>query len=195
MAMPATRRRWTREHVLALIDESRAWPRYELIDGELLVTPSPGDPHQLAVGELYLLVAPYVETESLGLTFFSPSDVELKVDSITQPDLYVLPFGPELSRLTLAVEVISPSSVRTDRVTKRDFYLENGVAEYWVMDVDARMVERWSGAQDTPDIERSLLTWEPLGAAHPLMLELSGFFERVHRKSELARVARVPFSR
>lgn len=192
MAMPAIRRRWTREHVLALIDEARAWPRYELIDGELLVTPSPGDPHQLALGELHLIVAPYVDAEGLGLTFFSPSDVELKDDSITQPDLYVRPFNPASAQLLLAVEIISPSSERTDRVTKRDFYLENGVVEYWVVDLDARMVERWTRGQDTARVERETLAWHPVATPRPLTIELPVLFERIHQKSLLARRARLP---
>jgi len=188
MAMPAMRRRWTPEHVRRLIDESRAWPRYELIDGELLVTPAPGHPHQLAVGELHLLLAPYVEREGLGLTLLSPSDVELRPDTITQPDLYVLSAGPD-EKLLLTIEVISPSSIRTDRVTKRDFYMESGVAEYWVVDLDARMVERWTPHQETPLVERSTLTWQPHGSASPLEIELSLLFDRVSLKSEIARKA------
>ncbi len=200
MAMPATHRRWTREHVLRLIDESRAWPRYELIDGELLVTPAPGDSHQLAVGELHLLVAPYVEAEGLGLTFFSPSDVELEKDSITQPDLYVRPDAPSAeeedveawsrAKLLLAVEVISPSSARTDRVTKRDFYMEHGVAEYWVVDLDARVVERWTPTGETPHVERETLEWQPLAGSRPLTIELPVLFDRIRDKSARARKAR-----
>ncbi len=200
MAMPATHRRWTRDQVLALIDESRAWPRYELIDGELLVTPAPGDPHQLAVGELHLLIAPYIEAEGLGLTFLSPSDVELVEGSITQPDVYVMPAGPAAEekglgwmtseKLLLAVEVISPSSGRTDRVTKRDFYLEHGVAEYWVVDLDARVVERWTPARETPHVERETLIWKPIAAGRPLVIELPVLFHRVRERSEWARKAR-----
>ncbi|MEO8623904.1 MAG: Uma2 family endonuclease, partial [bacterium] len=76
--MPAIRRRWTPEDVRQLNVDTPSWPRYELIGGELLVTPSPGSPHQLAAGELYLAIAPYVDAEGLGLTFFAPSDVELR---------------------------------------------------------------------------------------------------------------------
>lgn len=200
MAMPAIQRRWTREQVLDLIDESRAWPRYELIDGQLLVTPSPGDPHQLAVLELLLALAPFVEREGLGLTFTSPSDVELRDDTITQPDIYVLPAGPEAeakglvwsewSKLLLAVEVLSPSSLRTDRVTKRDFYMESGVAEYWVVDLEARIVERWLPRRETPMVERDTLAWMPRGASSALSIELPPFFDRIRQKSEWARKAR-----
>jgi Uma2 family endonuclease len=59
--MPAIHRHWTTTDVRALMDESRAWPRYELIAGGLLVTPAPGTPHQFAVTELLILLAAYVD--------------------------------------------------------------------------------------------------------------------------------------
>lgn len=193
MGMPALRRRWTSADVRDLIDESRAWPRYELIDGELIVTPSPGNPHQLFLGELFLRIAPYVDREALGLTYFSPSDLELRKGSITQPDLFVVPAEPgpddvergwsDIQGLLLAVEVISPSSVRTDRVTKRDFYMESNVAEYWVVDVDAGLVERWTPERESPLVDRTTLTWKPWDAAHALTVHLPPLFDKVRARA------------
>jgi Uma2 family endonuclease len=197
MVMPAIRRRWTREDVQNLDADFRAWPRYELIDGELLVTPSPGDPHQLAIGQIYLLVAPYVEEQRLGVCLFSPSDAELQEDTIVQPDLYVEPIVPEEDErdiastraitLLLAVEVISPSSARTDRITKRDFYMESGVAEYWIVDVDAKVVERWTPDRETPRVERAALTWQPLTSSPALVIDLPALFDKIRRQSALVR--------
>ncbi|MEP7001195.1 MAG: Uma2 family endonuclease [bacterium] len=194
--MPAIRRRWTPEDVRQLNVDTPSWPRYELIGGELLVTPSPGSPHQLAVGELHLVIAPYVDAEGLGLTFFAPSDVELREGTITQPDLYVLAAGPAAHQkglitlnalaLLLVVEVISPSSVRTDRIIKREFYMESGVAEYWVVDLDARMIERWTPERDTPVVERALLAWQPAGASRALNVELPALFNQIRQKSAWA---------
>jgi Uma2 family endonuclease len=193
MVMPALRRRhWTAADVRALMDESRAWPRYELIDGELLVTPAPGSWHQLVVGELFRAIADYIEAEQLGVAMLSPADLELKPESITQPDIFVIPRAivpdvfatsswESVKALLLAVEVISPTSMRTDRVDKRDFYMEVGVPEYWVVDFDARAVERWVPAQETPMLVRDELVWHPATASRPFSLNVADFFARLLR--------------
>jgi len=191
MGMPAIHhRRWTTAEVRALMDESRHWPRYELIGGELVVTPAPGVIHQMAVTEFLLLIAPYVKQQNLGTTFTSPSDVELKPGTITQPDIFVVPADvlPEtdtppvwadVTRLHLAVEIISPSSIRTYRIEKRDLYMDVGVPEYWIVDLDARIVERWTPARETPDIFRSSLLWQPPAAQNVLTIDLDALFDRI----------------
>ena len=172
------------------MDESRAWPRYELLDGELLVTPAPGWSHQMAIQELTFKLREFCKSERLGVVVNSPSDLELRVGTITQPDVFVVPNSllPEseenvgwdrVTSLLLAVEVISPSSVRTDRVEKREFYLEAGVSEYWVMDLDARMVEVWNPGRETPTVTRDILTWRPSGASAELVVDLPRFFTEV----------------
>jgi len=81
--------------------------------------------------------------------------------------------------LLLAVEVISPSSIRTDRVTKREYYLDVGVPDYFIIDVDARIVERWSPERDTPVVLRDQLIWHAAGAEQPLTVSLPEFFDRI----------------
>lgn len=190
MGMPAIRRRWTTDDVRALMDESRAWPRYELIGGELIVTPAPGFVHQIAVTEILLLLGPYVVRENMGITLASPADLELQRGEITQPDVFVVPLETspnpdgkptwaDVTRLLLAVEVLSPSSVRTDRVQKREFYMDAGVPEYWVVDVDARIVERWTPGRETPTVFRETLEWRPEGATTSLITDLGTMFERI----------------
>ena len=205
MGMPAIRHRWTPAEVRDLQDESRPWPRYELIEGELLVTPSPGHPHQLVIGELYLLLAPYVERHGLGLTMLSPSDLELREGTITQPDLYIVRAEPgteggemrwpDVPGLLLALEVISPSSVRTDRVVKRDFYMASNVAEYWVVDLDGGLVERWMPDRETPHVERAVLAWRPEGATAALAIDVPVLFGRVREKGLALRNALSPRTR
>jgi Uma2 family endonuclease len=193
MGMPAVRRHWTSADVRALIDESpTAWPRYELIDGELLVTPSPGNPHQIAVGECAFLLRTYLDRERVGVVLMAPADLELRPGTITQPDVFVLPEGAadvgegwtwrDVRRVMLAVEVISPTSIRTDRVTKRDFYLDAGIPDYFVVDVDARIVEHWSSKRDTPLVLRDQLVWHPAGAEQPLTASLPEFFDAIDDK-------------
>lgn len=187
MGMPAlSQRRWTAADVRDLMDESRAWPRYELLDGELLVTPAPEPRHQLIVGELFVAVRAYCDSERLGVTFTSPSDIELLDESIMQPDVFVVPNDtipsqppmrwPHVKRLLLAAEVLSPSSMRQDRVLKREFYLSHGVSHYWVVDPDARVFECWTTTSERPDIVRDVLTWQPRGASSRFTLDVKNFF-------------------
>ena len=202
MGMPAVRtdftprRRWTAAQVRDLMDESRHWPRYELIGGELLVTPSPGWPHQIAVTEFWQCIDAYVIAQKVGIAVTSPADLELKVGTITQPDVFVVPKADlsdtdvtpkwaDVSGLVLAIEIISPSSVRTDRIIKRDFYLDAGVAEYWIVDLEARIVERWIPSRETPELARTSLEWLPAGAATSLTLDLTDLFERIWAKYRL----------
>ena len=209
MGMPALstdippRRRWTTAQVRDLIDESRAWPRYELIGGELIVTPSPGYQHQFAVQEIAFTLRNYLDGEDAGAVLFSPADLELKPGTITQPDVFVtlrriegnpdqLPSWADIKGLSLAVEIISPSSIRIDRVIKRDFYLDAGVPEYWIVDLDAGMVERWTASRETPEVLRTSLEWKPEGANSPLTIDLVDLFDRVWKQYRKLQGLRAP---
>jgi Uma2 family endonuclease len=184
MGMPAEIRRWTADEVRDLQDESRPWPRYELIAGELLVTPAPRRAHQRAAGLLFTPLAAYVEAERLGEALLSPADLELEPYNITQPDLFVVPSATNvLSRewtdvhaLLLAVEVLSPGSAQYDRTTKRMYYQRVGVPEYWVVDLDARVIERWRPGDDRPETLRALFA-----------LDLPTLFARVLRDGAASR--------
>jgi Uma2 family endonuclease len=187
MAMPAAQRRWTAREVRQLIaDSPLATPRYELVDGELLVTPSPNEPHQRAVLLLVLALHEYLERNPIGQVYMSPFDVELEPDTIVQPDAFVLPM-PEVERvrtempareLLVAAEVLSPTSSRGDRVTKRPLY-GRYVSEYWIVDLDARLVERWPLHARHPEIIVSVLEWQPAGASERFHLDLSTYFASV----------------
>jgi Uma2 family endonuclease len=192
MGMPAPTQRWTADQVRALIDESRHWPRYELIDGELLVTPAPRLEHQEAVGLLLQSLYAYVRAQRIGHAFASPADIELGPGIIVQPDVFVVPLvegrrpnaWPEIGSLLLAVEVLSPGSARYDRVTKRRFYARAGVPEYWVVDLDARIIERWRAGDERPEPLDERLVWHPEGASESFTLDLPSFFAEVHDERE-----------
>ncbi len=188
MGMPATvRRRWTRAEVCALIDASPlATPRYELVDGDLLVTPSPSALHQAAVLELAVALRSYLRGSGIGQVFTSPCDVELEPGTLVQPDDFVVP--PEEARririvwpartLLLAIEVVSPGSARSDRGEKRDLYRRH-VPEYWIVDLDAELIERWHPGDVRPEILRERLEWQPAGASTPFVLDLPAYFADV----------------
>jgi len=190
MGMPLPRR-WTTADVRALMREDRPWPRYELIDGELIVTPASRAPHQLAAFELCKVLDMYLERVLIGIAVMSPADLELRPGTITQPDVFVVPTGTErqetaaewsdVKSLLLAVEVLSPGSLRTDLIVKRDFYLVNGVAEYWIVDVDERMIERWIPKEQTAEVCRERIVWAPLDR-EPLLIDLEGLFTRIESK-------------
>lgn len=189
MAMPALQgRHWSVREVRRLIAEAPlATPRYELVAGELLVTPSPNAVHQSAVCLLLAALDSYARKNRVGVAYTSPFDVELEPESLIQPDVFVTSM-PEAQRLLtemsarellVAVEVISPSSARYDRVTKRALY-QRHVSEYWVIDLNARLVERWSPNDDRPEIIIDTLVWRPEGASEPFVLELAGYFADVY---------------
>ena len=180
--------RWTAERVRReLVDERHPAPRYEFLDGELIVSPSPELRHQLLVVELTHRLRPYVEAQRLGRVVNSPSDVAVAPDSTTQPDVFVIPAdevarvlarrGHEpVRRLQLAVEVLSPSSGRVDRLKKRRFYGRNGVADYWVVDPDARVFETSVAGDERVTLHDATLRWQPEGAAEGWALDVAGLF-------------------
>ncbi|MGH7679697.1 MAG: Uma2 family endonuclease [Gemmatimonadaceae bacterium] len=184
----AARKRWTAREVRQLIaDNPLKTPRYELVDGELLVTSSPPYRHQEAVARLLVALRLYLEREPVGDALDSPSDIELEPEDVRQPDVYVVPLderdrlriaGFPAFKLMLAIEVLSPSSGRHDRVRKRSGY-QRHVPQYWIVDTDARLVERWVPGEDRPEIVTETLEWAPVGARTPFVLDLPDFFRRV----------------
>jgi Uma2 family endonuclease len=189
MSMPAVQnRRWTAAEVRRLIDEHpEPTPRYELVNGELLVTPSPSRMHQRIVVSIIRLLGDYVAAQHLGEVLTSPSDVRLAPDLIVQPDVYVIPAEngrrpravDPVTRLLLAVEVLSPGSARYDRVDKRYAYQGAGVPEYWLLDPDAQVIERWLPSDVRPEVLDRELRWQPAGALDPLVIDMAAFFAGV----------------
>jgi Uma2 family endonuclease len=161
--------------------------RYEVIDGELHVTPAPSLDHQDAAGRLYRIVAPYVEFQRCGYTVVGPADVTFSPARSVQPDLFVMPRTTErrpktfaeVGRQLLAVEVLSPSTARWDRVNKRRLYRQQNVPEYWIVDLDARSFERSTPSDERPSVIRDRLTWHPEGAAEPLVIDVEQYFRAV----------------
>ncbi len=129
--------------------------RFELIEGELFVTPSPTPMHQDIAGSLYILFRNVVFDSGRGRVYFAPLDIRLAETTIVQPDLIIiLRDRPILTPArveggpSLAVEIISPSTSEYDRVTKRNLYAQYGVPEYWLVDPEAETVTVFSDPRD-----------------------------------------------
>ena len=188
MGMPAQNIRWTAEMVRALPDDGN---RYELVDGELLVSPAPGPLHQRALRLLYDLIAPFVHGNGFGEVFWSPADIELAPDTILQPDLFVVPeplagharHWSDIDKLLLVVEVLSPSTAFGDRNRKRPEYQKKQIPEYWIVDLDARIVECWRPDDSRPEILSEQLIWQPSNDVPALTIVLPEYFARVFAES------------
>ena len=173
---------WTADLVRALPDDGK---RYEVLDGELFVTPAPANPHQRAVAELHLILGPYTRKNHVGETWLAPTDLEFSPRRLLEPDLFVVELvdGKRTMdaavmprKLLLTIEIHSPSTQRADRVRKRAIYMDEGVPEYWIVDLDGRLVERWRQGDERPEIVTESLAWQPLSGAPALNVDLPQFF-------------------
>jgi Uma2 family endonuclease len=178
---PELAHRWTAEEVRALPDEPGK--RFECVDGELLVSPSPRLTHQSVVGLLWRELQDFVREQRVGAAFMAPGDLELDTHTLVQPDVYVLPLvdgrrprtEAEIGQPLLFVEVLSPSTARFDRVVKRARYQRQGV-EYWIVDLDARLVECWLPGSERPSVHTETISWAPVGAARTLTVDFRPIF-------------------
>ncbi len=185
---------WTPDRVQnELVHESWAWPRYELIDGELLVSPGPRWAHQWIVMELLLRLSPYVDQHGLGDVLMAPAAVRLTPSTTVQPDLFVVPplagggrDWHDVEALALVVEVLSPRTARDDRGTKRAFYAARGVPQYWVADYAARRVEVSRPGRADVEFYDSELAWRPAGVHDPLVIDVAALFARVEARERRA---------
>lgn len=146
----------SREHTVrrkATIEEFWALPESvlptEYINGEIIMAPTPTVPHQAVLRNIAVTLHEFVQRTALGHILFSPLDVVLPTGDVVQPDLFYLTAEEwERARLakrvqdvpSFAVEILSPGSMRHDRITKRKLYEQNRVREYWIVDTKARTI-------------------------------------------------------
>jgi len=182
MSQQTTRYTWTYADYARFPDDGN---RYEVIDGEVLVTPSPSPMHQHVLTNLLIAVRAFTERLHLGVVL---PDVDLLFSSgqFLRPDLV---FVPESARqgITnrgveeapgLVVEILSPTSSSIDRVKKPRRYGDFGVPQYWVVDPEERVVWVWQFAEGATEPERleDRVTWHPHGAGESLVIELEDLF-------------------
>ena len=157
--------------------------RYEVVYGELLVSPSPGYGHQELLRRLVRQMDGYLDGHPTAHLVFAPSTVEGGVDTAVEPDLYLIPKSVarsgerhRLEHLLLVLEVLSPSTTRADRFTKRRLYQEAGVPTYWIVDLAAEAIEVWTPTATFPLVARERVEWRAPDAAEPLVLDVPALF-------------------
>ena len=173
------------------LDEFFALPedkssRHELLDGVYVVSPNPTFRHQHAVMVLYHRLLPALAQDP-GLRLYPVGgDIVLGPRTVVEPDLYVIPKPPsvdvhwrDVPLPLLAIEVLSPGTASRDRGIKRRLYQAAKVPEYWIVDVDARLVERWRPDDDRPEILSEKLSWQVTESSAAFELDLTAFFAEV----------------
>jgi Uma2 family endonuclease len=182
MAMPIAAPRYTIRDLDSFPDDGC---RYELLDGELLVTPAPAPLHQIVIARIVRALTGYLAPEIA--TVFSPGSVEVEPNVHLEPDILVVPAGAlgagigldtrwtAIRDWWLAVEVSGEGSTAYDRDYKGPAYLTLGVREVWRVDLRARCVY-WSrpGIHELAGGDR--IFWHPPQQAAPLVLSVPDLF-------------------
>lgn len=178
MLMAQATHAWTLAELDRLPDDGN---KYELIDGELFVTPAPSPRHEALAGELNWFLVPYVHQQRLGRVYF-PRSVVRQEGSEVEPDMMVRPATPtlpetwaEMPTPLLVIEILSQTTRRRDHVQKRAFYLRIGVAEYWIVDRFDRTIRVIRPNADDVVCDKELV-WSPLGSSAPFTLDVAAFF-------------------
>lgn len=178
MVMATHEKLWTIEELHRLPDDGN---KYELVRGELFVTPAPRTGHELILARLTRLLVPYVTTQELGMVFHPRAVVRFDGSEV-EPDLMVRDPQSLLeadwdaaSQPSLVVEVLSKTTQRRDLGPKRVLYLDAGIPEYWVVDEDTGSVRVIK--PNTPDaVTTGELRWMPTGAREALMFDVALLF-------------------
>ena len=172
---------WTYSEYARLPDDGN---RYEVIDGEVCVTPSPGPTHQRVAANLFVILRDYVMNNGLGEMLWD-LDLLFVSGQFLRPDMLFVPRDAAAGVTDrgmeetpgLVVEVLSPHSKRIDRIKKPPRYRDFGVPEYWVVDPFGRAIERYRLAADAaPEICRELLSWQPEPDRPALELDVQSVF-------------------
>ncbi len=136
----------TYEDYVTLPDDGR---RYEILDGELAVSPSPTSAHQLVSENLSFGLSAWVRARGLGRIWYAPLDLILEPSVVMQPDIFFIS-NARSSIVTkrgvegapdLVIEILSESTAARDRGVKMHIYARHGIARYWIVDVDRRTLE------------------------------------------------------
>jgi Uma2 family endonuclease len=169
---------WTLDELDRLPDDGN---KYELVRGELFVTPAPSPRHERIVVVLSDILGDYVRAHGIGRAFRARAVVRVKGNEV-EPDIMVRQWTAHAQEKwehvplpLLVVEVLSGVTRRRDSSSKREFYLDLGIPDYWIVDGTARTIR--SIRPGTEDVVASdVLSWHPLKAAEPLALDIPAMF-------------------
>jgi Uma2 family endonuclease len=172
------KKRWTLAEVHSFPDDGN---RYEVIDGDLYVTPAPAELHEIISARLTRMLDPFVERHALGFVL-RPRAVFRYRGSEVEPDLMVraAPGGrstgwDKAPTPILIVEIVSPSTRRRDLEVKREFYLKSRIPEYWIVDPERREVTLVRAGE--PDVVASdRFEWAPAGLSSTLTIRVPEIF-------------------
>jgi len=123
--------------------------RYELLEGELVMVPSPKEYHQRISGKLEFLLRAFVQDHALGVVYDAPFDVVLSEETVVQPEIIFIS-KERLDIITednvrgapdLVIEILSEATAERDRIAKRLLYAKYGVKEYWLVDPQTKSIE------------------------------------------------------
>ena len=162
--------------------------RYQLLDGEMILAPSPTSRHQNIVLRLSLALSQFVQANSLGRVWFAPLDVVLSNYDVAQPDILfvsnarsgIVTEANIQGAPDLVVEILSPGTATYDRGYKQALYSRHNVREYWLVDPDADTVEVLAESQEGL---ATVASYDAAGTlTSPLLeglaIELAGIFSR-----------------
>ncbi len=125
--------------------------RYEIIKGEVCMSPSPSLFHQDIIGNLYKHISNYVQKNKLGKIYFAPTDVIFSMTSIAEPDIlfvsserqHILTKKNIIAAPDFVIEVLSQANQNYDEVKKKNLYEQFGVKEYWIVDPEKQTVQQF----------------------------------------------------
>jgi len=175
---------FTYDDYIALPDDGK---RYEIIEGEVSMTPAPSTRHQEVQIRLSSALFFYVDKHSLGRVLSSPVDLVLSMVDVVQPDVlfvardrvHIIAKKNLVGIPNLIVEILSPSSTTRDQKEKLNLYQRYGLPEYWIVDPDSQTVEVYLSAANRLEKVETLKTGEQLHSRQipGLVLELSEIFK------------------
>jgi Uma2 family endonuclease len=180
MSTQSAVRGWTYEEFARLPDDGN---RYEVIAGDLYVTPPPDTSHQEASARFFMKLRGFADEHGVGQVLYAPTAVIFADGDYLEPDILFLRSERQHLRTRrgiegppdLVVEVLSPTTSKQDRGIKRERYALYGVPEYWLIDPDRGRVEVYR-LQEDPDrstVVTDWLRWEPVEGGPVLVLNVS----------------------